>query len=204
MGKVSDYVMSLIRKQVDDHGIVVWYDPQKAYSSFIRGLTLPETTILTYKDGFFRLREELEPLLECVTDDGEIDAERERPPKVVIYVPMERDQTDYALIETETAGIVLEPGAAEADHNTRLGRIVETVFSELQPAKAGHLARQADEGLLTLEELDRMAEEAGTLTTGALQVIFGQVSPAEVLLLFASDESLDAKDRRKKSPGRIN
>lgn len=121
MGKVSDFLAALILKQVDDHGIVVWYDPQKAFSSFTRGLTLPETAILTYKNGFFPLREELEPLLECVTNDGEIDAGREHPPKVVIYVPMDRDQTDYALIETETAGIVLEPGRAEADHNTRLG-----------------------------------------------------------------------------------
>lgn len=59
MGKVSDYLKKLILRQVADHGIVVWYDPQKAYSSFIRGLDLPETSILTYKDGFFRLREEL-------------------------------------------------------------------------------------------------------------------------------------------------
>ncbi len=40
MGKVSDYLAALISRQIDDHGLVVWYDPQKAYSAFIRRLAL--------------------------------------------------------------------------------------------------------------------------------------------------------------------
>ena len=33
MGKVTEHLVSLITKQVEDKGIVVWYDPEKAYSN---------------------------------------------------------------------------------------------------------------------------------------------------------------------------
>jgi len=32
MGIVSEYVRNLIAKQVDDNGLVVWYDPDGTYS----------------------------------------------------------------------------------------------------------------------------------------------------------------------------
>ena len=63
----------------------------------------------------------------------------------------------------------MEPGAEVAERNTRLQAIVEQVFREIAPEKAEHVARQAEEGLLTLEELDRMADEAGAMTAGALK-----------------------------------
>ncbi len=31
MGIVSEYIRNLIAKQVNDNGIVVWYDPEGAY-----------------------------------------------------------------------------------------------------------------------------------------------------------------------------
>lgn len=30
MGKVTDHLLNLIAKQVDDKGIIVWYDPERA------------------------------------------------------------------------------------------------------------------------------------------------------------------------------
>src|SRR5450759_2679684 len=76
------------------------------------------------------------------------------PPNVVVYVPIDRAQTSHALIEAETAGIVIEPGAEVAERNTRLRVQAEAFFAEVAPEKASHLARQVDEGLLTLEDLD--------------------------------------------------
>lgn len=191
MGKLSDTLTEMIKKQVTDRGIVVWYDPQKAYTGLARRLEQPGTTVLFYENGFFRLRQQLEPLLECVTEDGKLRPEADQPPAVVLYIPMARGECGHALIEAETAGTFMEPGAARPECNTRLGLLAERVFAEIAPAKAGHLARQADEGLLSLDELDRIAEDAGARTTGALQVIFGHASAEEIILQFIATDSLD-------------
>ena len=63
MGKLSDRIRELLARHVKQHGIVVWYDPDKAYTKLARNLELTDTTVLLYKDGFFRLRHELEPHL---------------------------------------------------------------------------------------------------------------------------------------------
>jgi len=164
MGKVSNRVRELIERQIADRGIVVWYDPEKVYGSLAQSLIVEHATVLVGSNGFFRLREQLEPLLEFVTPDGEVTSNCGVPPNAVVYVPLARSQTDFALIEVETAGAVMEPGAEVAERNTRLQAIVEQVFSEIAPEKAAHVARQAEEGLLTLDELDRMADEAGSVT----------------------------------------
>jgi len=41
---VTDYLVSLIAKQVDDNGIVVWYDPDGTYSEAVNVLDLPQTS----------------------------------------------------------------------------------------------------------------------------------------------------------------
>ncbi len=36
MAIVTDYLLQLIAKQVDEHGLVVWYDPEQAYAPRLR------------------------------------------------------------------------------------------------------------------------------------------------------------------------
>jgi len=43
MGIVSEYIRSLIAKQVNDNGLVVWYDPDGAYAAALPALDLPDT-----------------------------------------------------------------------------------------------------------------------------------------------------------------
>jgi hypothetical protein len=40
-----------------------------------------------------------------------------------------------------------------------------------------------------VDELDQMAEEAGSVAAGALKLVFGQASPVDILLKFASGDS---------------
>jgi hypothetical protein len=63
MGIVSEYLVGLVAKQVEDRGLVVWYDPERAYTQVAAELALPKTTIARYTDTFFRLRHEIEDLL---------------------------------------------------------------------------------------------------------------------------------------------
>ena len=53
IGKVTEHLLNLITKQVEDNGIVVRYDPEKSYPGFIETLSIPDTIILRYKDSFF-------------------------------------------------------------------------------------------------------------------------------------------------------
>ena len=62
MGKVTEHLLNLITKQVEDNGIVVWFDPEKSYTGFIETLSIPDTIILRYKDSFFSLRDQIEPI----------------------------------------------------------------------------------------------------------------------------------------------
>ncbi len=71
MGIVSEYLFGLIAKQVEDRGLVTWYDPEHAYPQAVAQLTLPKTTIARYAGSFLRLRHEIDHLL----NDG-------RPPRL--------------------------------------------------------------------------------------------------------------------------
>ncbi len=63
MGKVTEHLIKIITKQVKDKGVVVWYDPDKAYPEIAEELTIPDTVVLHFKDSFFRLRKEIDPYL---------------------------------------------------------------------------------------------------------------------------------------------
>lgn len=193
MGKLTDSLQQLLLRQINERGIVVWYDPEKAYTQAIEKLTLPDVTVLRHDDGFFRLREKLEPLIEWVDENGHPRPDGEVPPRLLIYVPMARTASEFALIEVETAGAVVEPGAPVTERNTRLAALVERIFASVSPEKAGHVARQVEEGLLTFEDVEQMADEAGSSATGALRLIFGHGSPVDVLLAFAASAECDTK-----------
>lgn len=76
MGKVSKYLAGLIAKQVEDKGIVVWYEPEGVYPGLIDKLTIQNSAILRYEGSFFALRAQIEPFLEFIGEDGKPRPER--------------------------------------------------------------------------------------------------------------------------------
>lgn len=79
MSIVSGFVRNLIAKQVDDHGLVVWYDPDGAYASTLTELNLPDTKVLLYRDSFVQLRWEI---------DQKHLMDGEEAPRLVIYISL--------------------------------------------------------------------------------------------------------------------
>lgn len=194
MGRVTDHLISLVAKQVRDHGIVVWYDPEGAYAELAQGPGLPglpDVPLLRFEDSFFELRERLEPFLEFVGPDRRPRGNAATPPIVLVYVPRERRETRYAPIEAESLGVVVEPGANPWQRNARLAPIAERVFKQLAPDRAEEIGRQVERGSLTLRDLDRLAEESAELGAGALKLIFGTASVADVALAFAATDAHD-------------
>jgi hypothetical protein len=146
IARVSDYLRILMKKQVDDHGIVVWYDPEGHYREFVKSLDLPGTPLEKYDGSFFALRHRIDPFLS-----------RCDPPRLIIYVPLDRNQTHNALVEAEAAGVVVFPGAQPRPRNTRLSVVAKAALrGKMGDQELVQIEKQVEAGKLSLADLDRM------------------------------------------------
>lgn len=191
MGRVTDYLISLITKQVDSKGIVIWYDPEGVYKEVVDGASFPDTTVLKYEDSLFRLKRQVEPYLEFITEKGGPREDCDVPPRVLIYVPADRKETQYALIEAESAGVVMEPGAHPWQLNTRLKVVAEHVFKQIAPDRVKDIVSRIEGGALTLKDLDRLSSEREGVKTPTVKIIFHNTSPVEVVIKFLSSDKYD-------------
>lgn len=191
MGRLTDELVSLIERQVRDAGIVVWYDPEEVYSTVSESLAIPGATVLHLSDSFFELRERIEPFLEFVGDHGRVNDDVATSPKLVIYVPREQRETRHALIEAESAGAVIRPAAEHPERNTSLKVIAERVFRSIAPDQAAKIADDVEQKRHSLEELDRLAEMFGEISSGAVKLIFETASATDVALAFAATDACD-------------
>lgn len=199
MGKITEHILNLITKQVKDNGVVVWYDPEEAYTEVIEKLSIPDTTVLRYEDSFIALRAQIEPFLEFIDENGKPKPECEAPPRLIVYVPRVRSETNYALVEAEYAGVVMEPGANPWQRNTRLRVVAEQVFKKIAPDSVKDIGRQIDEGILSLEELDKLSEEVEGIATATIKIIFGTASAVDVAMAFAASTEHDKAIQTKKA-----
>jgi hypothetical protein len=193
VGKVSEFIINLLAKQVEQAGIIVWYDPEKNYTELARNLDIPGTDVLFYEDSFIALRRKIELFLEFIDENGKPVSNCDVPPKLIIYVPLDRNATGNALIEAESAGMVLEPKASAWQRNTRLQVIAEQVFKKITPEKASDICRQIDEGKLDLKELDRLSVDMGEIDYVIIQIIFGTSSAVDIAREFAATDQYDEK-----------
>ena len=99
MGPVTEYVTKLITRAVDDSSVVVWFDPEKHYSSMVKSLDLPGIELRRYAGSYFALRHDLDSLLE-----------RDQAPRLVVYVPVAEEDSNNALVELTAIGAVVKPG----------------------------------------------------------------------------------------------
>jgi len=148
-GVVSKHLYDLIAKQVDDHALVVWYDPEGHYRAVASGFTLPNTTVARFDGSFLQLRREIDPLLNDL-----------QPPRLLVYVPMGQGETDHALAELEAAGVVVQPGQQPPSRNTRLSLLARNALRPIRgDANAAEIEKQVEAGRLSLAELDAIGEK---------------------------------------------
>ncbi len=189
MALVTSYLSELISKQIEVQGLglVVWYDPEHAYTDAAATLVFPKTTFARYDGSFIKLRREIDHLL-----NGE------QPPRLVVYVPEERTKTHHALIELEAAGIILQPGQQPPNRNTRLAIVARNALKAvLGDENAAEAEKQAEAGKLTLADLNSLADKGKDLSTGVLTLVYGTANPQEVGLAFLGSDRLDAAIEKK-------
>jgi hypothetical protein len=184
--KVSDYMRNLIKKQVDDHVIVVWYDPEGYYKEFVRSLELPGTPLERYDGSFFALRHRIDPFIAGPD-----------PRRLIVYVPLDRSQTHNALVEVEAAGVAVYPGAQPRQLNTRPSVVAKGALrGHLGDRELTSIEKQVEAGKLSLADLDRIGAGAEP-PRGLISLIFGTSSPQEVALGFLSNEQHDEEILKK-------
>ena len=186
-GAITAYLVQLIAKQVDDQGLVVWYDPEHAYGTAAAELTLPNTTVARYDGSFLKLRKAVDPLL----NDGQ-------PPRLVVYVPLEREKTDSALIELDCAGVIMQPRQQPPACNTRLSVVARNALKPiLAEDQVLEIERQVEAGKLSLADLNALADQGIDISTGVVKLIFGTANPQEVALAFLHSDQHDAAVAKK-------
>lgn len=190
MGLVTDYLVKLIAKQVDDKGLVVWYDPERVYGCVVAELSLPNTTVARFDGSFLKLRKEIDHLM-----NGEY------PPRLLVYVPLAQEKTSNALIELECAGVVMRPGQQPPSCNTRLSVVARNGLKPiLGEDQVREIERQVEAGKLSLADLDALAEKGQGMSAALIELIFRTTNPQEVALAFLRDDRHD-KEVEKKDAG---
>jgi hypothetical protein len=190
MAVVTESLVQLIAKQVEEKGLVVWYDPEQAYSTAAAELSLPNTTVARYDGSFLKLRHEIDHLL---NDD-------ERPPRLVVYVPIERTETHSALIELDCAGVIMQPRQQPPACNTRLSVVARNSLTPiLGEDQVAEIERQVEAGKLSLADLNSLADKGKDISTGVLMLIFGSANPQEVALAFLHSDQCDEEIGKKEA-----
>jgi hypothetical protein len=179
MGHVRDLVISLVGRQLDEAHVVVWYDPDRFYQGLVPTLELGDTHVASYDGSFLTLRRSFDSFL-----DGD------EAPRLLVYVPLEREKSGNALVEAESYGTVLAPGAPSAPRNMRPSVVVRTAlkgfFSEEELA---NLVKSVAAGETSLDEVDRLA---GTGNPDALiTLLYGNADDSNIALDFLTSTARD-------------
>jgi hypothetical protein len=187
MSIVAENLAQLIRKQVEENGLVVWYDPEGDYRAVASRLALPNATIALYEGSFLQLRREIDPLLNDL-----------RPPRLVVYVPRDQSETDHALIELEAAGVVMQPGQQPPSRNTRLSLVARNALKPVVgDDNAAEVEKQVEAGKLSLADVDALGTKGQEFGKGVVPIVFGTGSPQEVALAFLAGNRHDAEAQKK-------
>lgn len=182
MGAVIDHLRGYLGRQVEEHGLVVWFDPEGFYREMVDGLDLPETSVASYQGSSYALRHEVESLL-----SGAV------PPRLVVYVPLAEEATDAALTELTRLGVVLKPGQQPWQRNTRPTVLALGALRPLMPEdKLAEVQAQLEHGKLSLADLDKLAGQRDASVGGVLSVIFKSANPDDVALAFLSSDKYDS------------
>lgn len=187
MGPVSDCLREMLARQVDENGIVVWFDPEGFWRELARSLQIPRTHIAIYDGSFFAVRREVDSLLSG-----------ENKPRLVVYVDRDEQDTNHALIELTASGAVMRPAHPSKTRNTRPRYVAQRALAgKLSEEALAETLKQVDAGKLTLSELDEREESDSSAASVVITTIFGSGNPADIALRFLSDAQIDTKINEK-------
>lgn len=178
LGSVSGYVVEMVRSQVQEYGLVVWFDPEGQYESLLPHLA-PTLDVARYAGSFFELRRRIDPYLRG-----------DHRPNLLVYVPLAQAATGHALAEIVAAGVVLQPGQQPWQRNTRLDVVARAALRPvLGEEGARRAASQVEAGHLSLTDLDHLGTSLAV--PEVLRVTYRADTPSDIALSFLSGSERD-------------
>ena len=141
----------------------------------------------------FKIDENLHADTAHLMNDGQ-------PPRLVVYVPVEREKTHSVLIELDCAGVVMQPRQQPPACNTRLSVVARNALKPiLGEDQVAEIERQVESGKLSLADLNSLAEQGIDISTGVLKLIFDSANPQEVALAFLHSDQHDEEVSKKEA-----
>ena len=184
---VKNYIEQLIKKQIKEHGIVVWYDPDGCYRSMISEINWTNVPLIKYEGSYYGVRFKTEQYFEGVTRN-----------KLLIYLDTKRDTNNFPLIELEKAGCVIEPHGS-VERNTNLTVVAKEAFSEkISQEMIRNICKKIEDKTITIDEIEKIVESAKSIDTAALSIIYNTNEPQSIILNFLANQSLDQSIQERK------
>jgi len=184
---VKNYIEKLIKKQIEEHGIVVWYDPDGCYRSMINEIDWVDVPLIKYEGSYYDVRFKAEQYFDGITRN-----------KLLIYLNTKRDTNIFPLIELEKAGCVIEPHGS-VERNTNLTVVVKEAFSEkISEEMIRNICKKIEDKTITIDEIEKIVESAKSIDTAALSIIFNTNEPQSIILNFLANQSLDQSIQERK------
>ncbi len=191
MGQVFHFIQNFVRRYLETYGIVVWYDPQGLYAPVVAALE-KEVQVLRYQGSYLALRHAADAVLEAGSTTERLG---ETFPRLLIYLPFSPEKTRHALVELETAGVVLASGLrpdprTDMPRNTHLAFLVQTALQDHLPeAMLRQVVAEIEAGKLSLEDVDNLVRPPEVPV--ALSTFYQTRAPEELLLAFLTGEERD-------------
>ena len=192
MGEVLNFVQNFVRRHLETYGIVVWYDPRGVYAPVVEALE-KEVQVLRYQGSYLALRHAADRALEAGSTTERLG---ETFPRLLIYLPIPPEETHHALVELETAGVVLAPGQrpdprTDMPRNTDLAFLAQAALQDHLPeAMLRQVVAEIAAGKLSLEDVDNLVRPPEVPV--ALSTFYQTRSPEDLLLAFLTGEERDA------------
>ena len=184
---IKNYIKQLIKKQVEEYGIVVWYDPDGCYGSMVSEINWTNIPLIKYEGSYYDVRFKVEQYF------GSIDRH-----KILIYLNTKRDTSNFPLTELEKAGCIIEP-YGPVERNTNLTVVVKEALSgKISEELIRDICEKIEDKTIVIDEIEKIVENAKSIDTAALSIIFNTNEPQSIILNFLANQSLDKSIQEKK------
>jgi len=187
MDLIKNQLKSLIKRQLKEHGIVIWYDPEGVYKGIMGQSDFINVSVIKYEESYYEVRFKAE---------GYFNDEEKKD--ILIYIEHHRDVANFPLIELEKAGCILEP-TASLDKNTDPATIVKKILSNRFPSDlVVDICKRIEKKTITIDEIEHIIEEAKSIQIGALSPLLKTNNPQILILSFIADTKYDKSLKEKK------
>ena len=188
MGIVSEHLVGLIAKQVEERSLVVWYDPGADYLAVAKRLEIPGTTIARYDGSFLKLRREIDTLLnELEPQSSSSTCRSNRPTRTTPWSNSKRRAWSCSRASSPSNATPGSPWLLATHSRT-------SSAMRMPPRSRNRLTKASSR----LKDVDALGLKGQDITQGVVSIIFGTGNSQEVALAFLASDRLDA-DIEKKS-----